>query len=61
MYLNLCFAPFHCTPEQKERDALKDCLLAEKGWKVYRINDDGLTFSELEAEAGRFRQWLDGG
>lgn len=54
-------APFHCTPEQLERDALKDKLLSEKGWKVYRINDDGLTFKELEEEALKFARWLAGG
>lgn len=54
-------APFHSSPEQKERDALKDRLLAEKGWKVYRINDDGLTFKELEEEAGKFAEWLTNG
>jgi very-short-patch-repair endonuclease len=51
-------APFHSSPEQKERDALKDRLLAEKGWAVYRLKDDGLPFKELEGKAREFVEGL---
>ncbi len=39
---------YHDKPEQKARDEKKDGLLAEKGWRVYRIRDDGLSYKELE-------------
>ncbi|MBI5177443.1 DUF87 domain-containing protein [Candidatus Micrarchaeota archaeon] len=42
---------FHDVPEQKERDERKDALLVEKGWKVVRVRDDGLSFKELEGRA----------
>jgi very-short-patch-repair endonuclease len=54
-------APFHSSPEQKQRDAFKDRLLGEKGWKVYRMKDDGLTFKELEEETEKFAKWLASG
>ncbi|MBI3588428.1 hypothetical protein HY995_00810 [Candidatus Micrarchaeota archaeon] len=51
---------FHDSPKQKKRYALKDKLLAAKGWRVIRVRDDGLSFKELEGEGAGVRGALVG-
>ena len=42
---------YHSSDEQKERDEQKEKLLAEKGWKLLRVVDDGLSLEQVKEKA----------
>lgn len=42
---------YHSSEEQKKRDEEKEKLLAEKGWKLIRVLDDGLSLEQVREKA----------